>query len=147
MSTLRDCITDIEKIAGQKLVGFKKLPFAFDIEKNSFAGNFKRYAVIPSEAQRVDFSANLLNISHGLQIIITDNFINQGSSDENLRNTLLDMYDLTDDLITSVISHHVDYVQSVYSVEYDGTDLPEIYDNDKVCVLRLNFKINYKKTI
>ena len=150
MSTYSEILEKIKERVIASIPGdWDEIPFMFEIEKNSKLGNDRRYGVVPSSmTSTTDLPINNhLTVGHEFQVIITDNYINSKHSDEGLRDSLLNLYSMVDDLIISVIRSNIVYPDSIYSVSYQGTDLPELYEDNGVIVLRINFEVKYKKFI
>lgn len=148
MSTYSEVLEDIANVTQSILASdWSYLPYVFSIEKNSCRGNFKRYAVVPSEMTNVNTLPNHLTVAHSFQIILANSFINPSYSDEGLRNILAGLYEVVDDIVISVTSRNTQYQTEIYSVNYVGTDLPEVYDEHNVVVLRINLSVEYKKNL
>jgi len=126
--------TEIESILPSQSL----LDYIYDIESNSFTGQDIRYGVIPQEAPFSDGQTNCsYMLDHKFQVILARNYFNSGG-DEDMRNTIYDLYSDMDAIAHSLIWQKLNKAYIV-KIDYLGMEEPE--DGDNVAVLRGNFSI------
>ena len=148
MSNLVDqIITGIEKRASIVLSSYNPLRYYYDLEKNDYKGNSKRYAVLPMAAENQDGVTRSVTIEQEFQIVLTDNYTNDAKSDTDLQEVIKSLYDQQDDLLNDLALTKLGVSSIVLLVVFKGFEEPEILEESKTTALRMNISVRYRRNL
>lgn len=122
---------------------YSEIGFIYEIEKNPFKGNAKRYGVFPSSASEVQGNTRAVTVDQVFEMVITDGFINTAMSDsleQTLKQTLQDLsFSIYQDLAQTKCGAN----SSVLLVSNFELLEPQTIENN-VAVQRSRFTIKYR---
>lgn len=91
VSTLTsDIKTRVQTVA----TAYSELGYANDITKNTFKGNYKRFAVLPKGSSQSNSVTRYITLEQEFEIILTDGFINKALSDSEQQSRVIALQDL-----------------------------------------------------
>ena len=126
---------------------YKELCYFYDLEKNGFNSNAKRFGVIPVEAKSVLTVAKAYTLDHSFQLIVTDNYFNKEDGDISQREVANQIYDKVDEVTARIYASKVGIPSIVFFVSLDSISEPEFLEDDNVVAIRANYIIKYRRNI
>jgi len=148
MSTLtKQIIEGIEGRIESVLPDYRKLRYYYDVEKNDYKGNDERFAVIPMGVESQEGVIRSITVNQDFQIVLTDGYRNGPKDDENLQDKIKALYDKMDDVLNDLFINKLGVPTIVLLSTLSGFDEPEILEENKVAVLRMNIIVRYRRSI
>jgi len=123
-----------------------ELAYIFDVTKNNFFGNNKRFGVRPLTADSVDTITNTYTADQPFEIILTHGFINQ-SNDKDQRAKVFLLTDRIDVLLKDIIKSKAGLNNIILKINEFSILEPEFLEEDKVVILRLQLTVQYRQAV
>jgi hypothetical protein len=146
-SLVSTIITGIETRLAAVLTTYDPLRYYFDLEKNDYAGNNSRYAVIPKEVESQAGVVRSVTVNQGFQIVLTSGYRNNPKSDTDLQAVVKDLYDKMDDVLNDLFLTKLGAPSVVLLLTLNGIEEPEILEENKVIALRMNLTVRYRRDL
>ena len=149
MSNLVEQITDAMISEVQTALGsdYSKLCYFYDVSKNNFISNAKRFGVIPSSGVSGITPLRTYTIDHEFQVVITDNYFNKEDGDESQRAVIEELYEQLDEVTNRLYAKKLGIPSIVFFVTLDSMESPEFIEEDNVAIIRANFVVKYRRSI
>lgn len=144
---VQQIIEAIESQCSKHLVTYQKLKYVYDVQKNTFKGNPKKYGVRPLGASETDGVIRASTLDQNFQIILTDNYVNAQDNDQGLQDTVKDLFSKMNDLEKQLFKSKLGLSSIVLFTSLESIDEPEIFEEDKIAVLRAEFLVKYRTNL
>lgn len=124
-----------------------RLEYIYDVSKNSFTNNSKRYGVEVMSASSAATVTRAFTLDHIFKVIVTDNYFNKEESDLDQRKVIFALYDKIDEITKRIYAKKIGLPSIVLFVSLDNIEEPEFIDEDNVAVLKAIYTIKYRNLI
>jgi len=147
MSNLVEQINDslTSEIATALGATYSELDFIWDVSKNRFNQNEKRYGVRPMAMESTNQINKKYSVDQGFEVIVTTDYYNR-EDDESQRAAVFEVYDQMDIIIKNIHKKKAGLPSLVFNTMPFSVDEIEFLEDDgsTVAVLRAQFIINYR---
>ncbi len=129
------------------LTEYSELDYKWDVEKNHFYQNKKRYGVRPLFADEL----NLINKKYAalqqFEIILTNEFVNQ-QTDEGLQAAIFELYDAASEVIKQLDKTKGGLPAIIFNINpFSIGEAEPLDESDGVVVLRIQFTVQYRENL
>lgn len=140
-------INAVEAQCAKSLPSFSKLKYVYDIEKNDFKSNSSGYGVVPVDASSQVGVTRAVTVDQVFQVVVTDNYIDDGKTDSNLQSKVKTLYDKMFEIVNDLYMSKMGLPSIVLLATLDGIEAPEVFSESKVVALRMNMIIRYRQNL
>lgn len=148
MATLvQDIVEAFEsEIATELGATYSELIYKYDIEKNSFRTNDKRYGVIPLFAETVEGVLCHYTMDQTFQVVLTHGYVS-GVDSSDKESKLFLLYDKMSEITKMAYSKKLGLSSTVLNINPVSIDDPEFLEENKVVILRGNYVVRYRERL
>jgi hypothetical protein len=146
VSIATDVLTNITSTVATTLGSdYQLLQYVYDVSKNNERTAKQGYGVRPLSASSADGVNRVYTMAHGYEVILTDSLVS-GRNDAGLTTSIKTMLDKADEIFKALVSTKVG-VSSVLNIFEPAISEPEIFEDKKIVVLRLQFVVLYRSAL
>lgn len=148
---MSDSIKQIrEAIEGRMIAlpdGFIKLENKFDLEKNNFNNESKRFGVIAKDGDNAHAIMRYLTVSRVFEITLANKFVSTFNGDDNQQavGDILESY--MEDVILDLTLSKLGLPALVLDIQYSSNDEIDHETIENLAILKFNINIEYRKQI
>lgn len=148
MATIvQDIVTNVNSIAATVLgASYHQLRFIFSVEKNDIRAGEKAYGCRPLAAIPAESVTRHYTLDHDFELILTDT-IGRSDDDTQRSDALNTMYDKADEIFKELVNTKVGLPLVVLLLTSPSLAEPEILNDQKLVVLRMNFTVRYRSAL
>ena len=141
---IENLLPAIETLVGNKLgSSWSKLSHVYHIEKNRFDGATLKYGVIPIGAVPALGQTKFVTRGQGFEILLTESYITDAISDEDLRSKVLSLCGKMEELEVEMIKEKAGY-PSAENVLPFTIENAMIVKKEKVILVQASFVVQYR---
>lgn len=133
----------IEALSG----AFTKLDNKFDLEKNSFVNEIKRYGVIAGEGSNESGPLRFVTINRTFGVTLCNKFKGMLNKDEQQQDVGDILEDIMDDAIKDFMSSKLGLPTLVLNVVFSNNEQVEYGEIENLAILRFNVVVTFRQSI
>lgn len=148
MSTYVTQITNETKSIASSTLGveYKELRFVFDVAKNDIRSAEKAYGVRPLSAVTAESVTRFYTLDHEFELVLTDT-IGRSDDDTQRQDAINIMYDKADEIFKAMIHTKINLASFVLNVTSPSMSEPEIINDNKFVILRMQYNVKYRSAL
>lgn len=131
----------------EAVTSFSKLPYAFDIEKNSWQSSMDGFAVRPSNTEETTSVTKRLTYIQSFEVVLTKGYTQSAIDDSSLQSAVNEISDLIHSVFVDLEQTRAGIPATVLNVLNLTIEEPSIYETQKVVALTGTVNILYRLNV
>ena len=123
-----------------------ELDYLFDLERNSFRQNTKRFGARPLSGSSLGGVTRQYTIDHVFEIVLTTDYVNK-QSDAAQKAAMLSLFDKMSDILVVILKNKIGIPNIVLNIEPFSHLEPEFLDEHNVVVQRTQVTVRYREAL
>lgn len=144
MNPVRDIIQALETRIASVAPTYSKLPYVYDINKNTWKKSKLGFAVRPAGATETDSVTKTLTYLHEFEVVLTNGYVQSSTGDSSLQDAVTQLSDLIHSMFVDFENTRLGIPNTVLNVTGLAIDRPEVIDEEKVVALTASVTILYR---
>lgn len=146
-NTVQQIIAQVKSLCASTLgAEYQELRRVHEVEKNSFRDAKLAYGVRPLGAVNAETVTRSYTLDHTFELILTSN-VARNDDDSQHEDVMETLFDNADEMFKAMVNTKLSLPLVVMSVQEPGISDPEILDDQKVVVLRMQFVVKYRSNL
>jgi hypothetical protein len=140
-------VNSLGTIIGATLTDYSESCHAYDPLKNDFHNNDKQYGVTVGSNSASISITKAYTIDQSINVVLTHGYDNGSEDDKDLRDKVLLLHNNMDDILKASFQQKLGLPNLVLNVILTGYEEPEIDEENKIVVLRMELQVTYRKLL
>lgn len=149
MSTIvQNILTQTKSIASTTLgATYQEIPFVYELERNDIRRAALGYGVRPLNADTTEGLVKAYTLDHNFEFIFTDAWARAGNSDSQIESAFNTMFNQCDEIFKALLNSKINLPSTVLNVQDPSISEPELLNDNKLAVLRMQYVVKYRSNL
>lgn len=144
---VKDILTESRTIATGVLPStFQRLKYIYDVTRLDIRTGKEAFGFRPLGAVPTDTVTKSFTFDQDFELVLTDT-IARGEGDIQREDAIDNLYDQSDEVMKQMMLTKINLSNFVLSVTQPGMSEPELFDDNKLVVLRTQYVVKYRSLL